>query len=60
MEVRSDTSKLTNFRDDFCCTAGWLLRLSSLRSLELRGQNMGMDKGFVVGGQDVEVPEEIE
>jgi hypothetical protein len=60
MEVRSDMSKLTNFRDDFCCTAGWFLGLSNLWSLGLRCQNLGVDKVFVVGGQSVEVPDEIE
>jgi hypothetical protein len=55
-----DTSKLTNFGNDFCCTAGWLLRLPSLWSLGLRCQDLGVDKVFVGGGQGVEVPDEIE
>ena len=60
MQFHSDVSELTNFGDDFCRTAGWFLGLSSLWSLWFRCQNLSMDKVFVGGGQDVEVPDEIE
>src|SRR5262249_30149024 len=49
-----------NFGDGFGCTAGWLLGLSSLRSLGLRCQDLRVDKVFVGSGQGIEVPEEIE
>src|SRR5262249_8696557 len=60
MKFRSHRSKLTNFRDYPCRIAWWFLRLLSLRSLWLRCQNLSMDKVFVVSGQGVEVPDEIE
>src|SRR5262249_17259978 len=55
-----DGGELAYFGDDFCRHAQWFLRLSRLRSLWLRCQDLGVDKVFIVGGPGVEVPHEIE